>query len=196
MTLLIKSARLRGTVGWGLLALAALLSLGVPVAHARDEAAPAAVQADPVVKANLTQFRVQVENGKEVLKPVQTVKPGDLIEYRVTYTNRGSKPVRDLQAELPIPLGLEYQPKSARPAQAAEAAVDGGAYAREPLMREGKGGKQEPVPYSEYRRLRWTLGQIAAGAKAEVSARARVSSGVPVNSQSGAQSAVKAAAGR
>lgn len=172
--------------------------LGLPMAHARTEAAaaPAAAQAEPAVKAELTQMQVVTENGKETLKPVQSVKPGDLIEYRVVYTNRSPKAVRDVQAELPIPEGLEYQPKSARPAQNAEAAVKGGAFAREPLMREAAGGKKEPVPYSEYRRLRWTLGQIAAGAKTEVSARARVSAGVPANNQSASQPAAQTAAGR
>ena len=179
-----------------LLPLAMACGLGFGLAHARNEPMPAAVQAETAVKAELTQLQVVVENGKEVLKPVQSVKPGDLIEYKVVYTNRSAKPVRDVQAELPIPEGLEYQAKSARPALSVEAAVQGGAYAREPLLREGKGGKKEPVPYSDYRRLRWTLGQIAAGAKAEVSARARVSAGVPAKTQSEAQPAAQTAAGR
>jgi hypothetical protein len=34
------------------------------------------------------------------------------------------------------------------------------------------------VSYADYRQVRWNLGSIAAGAKLEVSARARVSTGV------------------
>ncbi|MFM7026164.1 MAG: hypothetical protein ACKOWC_08945 [Limnohabitans sp.] len=172
--------------------LALVCGLGFQIAQARTEAATAPAQTEPVVKAELIQLQVLQENGKEILKPVQTVKPGDLIEYKVTYTNRGTKPVRDVVAQLPIPEGLEYQPRSARPAPTAEASVKNGAFAREPLMRDAAGGKKEPVPYSEYRQLRWTLGQIAAGARTEVSARARVSVGVPANlssNQTAAQTA-------
>lgn len=135
----------------------------------------------PSVEAVLTQMLVTVENGKEVLKPVEGVKPGDLIEYRVVYTNRTTQPVRDMQATLPIPQGLEYQPRSAQPAQTVEAAVRGGSYAREPLMRDLGNGKKEAIPYHEYRSLRWAIAQIPAAGKAEVQARVRVASGTSLN---------------
>jgi uncharacterized repeat protein (TIGR01451 family) len=162
---------------------------------AKAAAKPATTSQQPLT-AELSQFLVVVENGKEVLKPVGTVKPGDLIEYRVVYTNRTQAPLSDVVADLPLPEGLEYQPKTTRPAASALAAVKGGAFGREPLTRPGANGQPEPVPYSEYRQLRWPLGQIAAGAKAQVSARARVSSGVPASSQSGVQSAAPVVAGR
>lgn len=133
------------------------------------------------VEAVLTQMLVTVENGKEVLKPVEGVKPGDLIEYRVVYTNRTTQTVRDMQATLPIPQGLEYQPRSAQPSQTVEAAVRGGQYAREPLMRDLGNGKKEAVPYHEYRSLRWAIAQIPAAGKAEVQARVRVASASPIN---------------
>jgi uncharacterized repeat protein (TIGR01451 family) len=114
--------------------------------------APAQAQDNKTIKAELKQFLVRTEAGKEVLKPANEVKPGDLIEYRATYTNQGSSPVRAVVAQLPIPVGLEYQPRSAS-------------------------GKKEAVPYYEYRSIRWNLGQLAAGAKVEVAARARVSKG-------------------
>ena len=43
----------------------------------------------------------------------------------------------------------------------------------EPLSRTVD-GQQEPVPYNEYRMLRWSLGQLPANGAATVSARARV----------------------
>lgn len=139
------------------------------------------VQAKPVaVEAVLTQMLVTVENGKEVLKPVEGVRPGDVIEYRVVYTNRTGQPVRDMQATLPIPIGLEYQARSALPSQNVEAAITGGSYAREPLMRD-VGGKKEAIPYSEYRSLRWAIAQISPSGRAEVQARMRVASGTAVS---------------
>ncbi|NDC60963.1 MAG: DUF11 domain-containing protein [Betaproteobacteria bacterium] len=143
-----------------------------------NQAAASSHSADSLVRAELTQLLVVLEDGKELLKPVKSVKPGDLIEYRVVYTNQSRRAVTDLQAQLPLPEGLEYQAKSARPAASAQMATKGGMFAREPLMRDIAGGKKEAVSYADYRQVRWNLGQIAAGAKLEVSARARVSTGV------------------
>ncbi len=135
-------------------------------------ALPTPQEAAAPVAVTLSQWRVTTENGKEVLKPVQSIKPGDVIEYRATYLNRSSKPVTDVQAELPLPEGLQYQARSARPEQTARFAVKGGSFAREPLMRPATDGKTEPVPLTDYRQLRWSLGQLAPGAKADVSVRA------------------------
>ncbi len=117
---------------------------------------------------------VVLENGKEVLKPAKNVKPGDLIEYRVVYTNQSRRVVNDLQAQLLLPVGLAYQANSAKPSTNAHMATASGEFAREPLMRGSGDGKKEPVPYAQYRQLRWNLGQLATGSKLEVSARARV----------------------
>ena len=82
--------------------------------------------------------------------------------------------VINLIGELPIPLGLEYQRRSARPdAAQVKVATQEGDFAAEPLMRKF-GAVQKEVPYSEYRMLRWTLGQLLAGAKTTVSARTSV----------------------
>ena len=74
-----------------------------------------------------------------------------------------------------MPEQLEYLPRSATPgANSVRAATADRRYAPEPLMRAVPGQAAEPVPYSEYRSLRWNLGQLPAGAVAEVAARARV----------------------
>lgn len=177
---MIKSIRLLGA----LLVFALSTGLVAQPGNPAPNPAPAPENA-PVLTAELNQFLVVIDKGKEVLKPVDQAKPGDLIEYQVVYTNRTQSPLSEVVAELPIPIGLEYQPKTTRPAATALAAVQGGRFAREPLMRPGANGQLEPVPYSEYRQLRWTLGQIAAGSKAQVSARVRVTSGVPNSSTTG-----------
>jgi uncharacterized repeat protein (TIGR01451 family) len=161
--------------------------LGIGSACANESAA--------MLRADLTQMLVVVEGGKETLKPVKSVKPGDLIEYRVVYTNQTAKPLRDVKAELPIPQGLEYQARTAYPAQTAEAAVAGGEFAQEPLMREVAAGKKAAVPYAEYRHLRWSLGRVGANAKVEVAARARVSA-VDLANKSVVQVGAKATNGR
>ena len=143
----------------------------------------------PAVDVNLTQHKVSKgSDGKEVLVDAAFVKPGDVIEYSATYTNRSAKTVKNVVASLPIPEGLQYQPMSAKPGGAiAQAAVKGGVYGAEPLTRR-VAGKIEPVPYADYRSLRWNLGELHAGRVAVVSARAAVQVFVPT-AASGVQGA-------
>lgn len=145
---------------------------------AAEQAAQAAKPAAaPMLKSELQQFLVTVEKGETVFKPVGEVKPGDLIEYRAVYTNVGKAAVSEVVVDLPIPEATEYQPRTARPAGVL-AAVVGRNFAPEPLMRDAANGKKEPVPYAEYRRLRWVIGKIAPGAKTTVTMRVRVAEGV------------------
>ncbi|MES2531865.1 MAG: hypothetical protein V4636_12565 [Pseudomonadota bacterium] len=134
------------------------------------------------VRAELTQVRVITDaQGKEQLEAAPTVKPGDVIEYRVKYTNSGAAAVKDIKAVLPIPEETEYLAKSGKPGSALLlAATKDGKYAAEPLMHTPSGkARPEPVPYADYRTLQWSLGQLPAGGVTEVSARVRVLSVVP-----------------
>ncbi|WP_082548502.1 DUF11 domain-containing protein [Variovorax sp. Root473] len=123
----------------------------------------------------LTQHKVVGHPGEERLQDAATIKPGDLIEYRATYTNNTGKSVAGLTATLPIPEGLEYTPRSAKPgAGLAQAATKDGVFGNEPLERKLPGGKTEPVPYSEYRTFRWSLGSLPANGSTAVTVRAKV----------------------
>lgn len=123
----------------------------------------------------LTQQKVVMVPGGERLQDAATIKPGDVIEYRATYTNHTGKSVAGLIATLPIPEGLEYIPRSAKPgADLAQASTRNGAFGSEPLVRKAAGGKTEPVPYSEYRTFRWNLGSLPANGSTAVSVRAKV----------------------
>ena len=174
-----RAARLSAvatTVGAGMLAVA---SLAAP-APAQPAATPSA-SAEKTVAVALTQRKVVTgADGKEQLLDASSVKPGDVLEYRATYTNQTGKTVSGLVADLPIPEGLEYLPRSAKPGAAlVKAATKDGAYAAEPLMRKAANNKTEPVPYGDYRALRWALGQLPAGGETAVTARARVEVVVP-----------------
>lgn len=135
--------------------------------------------AEPVT-VSLEQFKVvKVKDGSEQFTAVSAIKPGDVIEYRVTYVNNTDGPVNDVMADLPIPSGMEYIPLSASSAANAREAVvkattGNSVFAAEPLLRKGANGKSEPVSYSEYRGLRWSLGQLPAHLPKTVSARATV----------------------
>lgn len=155
----------------------AFASIGTAV-RAQDATSPEAGR----VTIKLSQARVVTEYGKEKLEDASVVRPGDVVEYRAVYTNTGSKPVTNLLATLPVAEGLEFVPGSASPrTPTAYAATKDGKYASMPLMRTVPGStKPEPVPYAEYRSLRWSVAQLPASGVFVASARVRVAEGAPL----------------
>lgn len=132
----------------------------------------AAAEGDVAVVLSAARV-VAGEHGAEQLVTTDAVHPGDVVEYRATYSNQGEGAVRGLAATLPIPVGMVYLPTAA--AERIEASTDGVRFAPVPLTRQvvGPDGRlrTEPVPASEYRALRWQLGELAANATRSVSAR-------------------------
>lgn len=165
--------------GLGLLAAGSVaVALAQPAAPVEAPRAPATTKAVTVV---LTQSKVvKGPDGNEQFQDAATIKPGDVIEYKATYTNKTDKPVKGLVADLPIPEGLEYLPRSAKPgASLVKAATKDAVFESEPLVRKLAGGKTEPVSYREYRMLRWSLGQLPANGSTAVTARAKVETVAP-----------------
>ncbi|WP_394753699.1 hypothetical protein [Crenothrix sp.] len=158
------------------------LMLVVHNGYAADEQAKiseSGKKAAPLL-VTLSSQKVQIGNdGKEIFSNADKVKPGDLVQYTAVYRNRGNSSITGLNASLPIPFGMGYVEKSARPASAL-ATADGTKFEAEPLMQtiKDKDGneKQVAVPYSGYQSLRWEIGELEAGKKFEVSARMRVNS--------------------
>lgn len=137
-----------------------------------------AFAADPnAVEVTLHAFQVKADQGGKLV-PTTEARPGDVIEYQVTYRNPGKGAAHQVAATLPVPGGgMAYQDGSASPG-ALQASLDGVHYAPPPLRREVvREGKRvtETVPPTEYRFLRWNLGDLAAGRSITVSARMRLS---------------------
>ena len=118
-------------------------------------------------------------DGREVLQVAERAMPGEVIQYDAVYKNQSNNGVRNLVPTLPIPPGLEYIPDSAKPAPA-KGSLDGKNFAPLPLKRQVKlpTGEmvEQAVPPSEIRALRWEVGDLDAGAVAQISARARLDS--------------------
>lgn len=136
--------------------------------------ATSAFSAEPgQVDVQLHAFQVR---GAQLV-PATEARPGDVIEYQVTYRNPGKLPAKQVDATLPVPpAGMVYQDGSANPA-ALLASVDGEHFAAPPLKRDVvRNGKHvsETVPPAEYRFLRWHLGDLAAGQSVTVGARMRL----------------------
>lgn len=136
--------------------------------------------AESNVAVAMAAFKVVTTAKGAELRPTEAAQPGDTIEYQVTYRNGGKTPARDVIATLPVPAGgMAYLPDSATPATVL-ASLDGKEFAPVPLQRMAvRNGRQvtEAVPASEYRFLRWKLGELAAGQSATVTSRMRLNAG-------------------
>lgn len=176
------------SAGWAQLA-------GTKPSAAKTTATPPAVQVD------LEQFKVvKDDHGKESLADASKVKPGDVVEYRATYVNQSKQSISGLIATLPIPTGTTYLPKTASAGgRTAEAATLDGHYEAEPLVRKVSrpdgSTRTEPVPYADYRSLRWKVGQLAPAGSITVSARVEISALSADASSGSAPAAASADAG-
>jgi hypothetical protein len=150
-----------------------LLLIAVAMAAATTPA-----RSTDLLGVQLHAYRViSLADGEEQLVDAGKASPGDVLEYRVVYTNFSSKVLRRVQGTLPVPTDLEYVDSNATP-KAALASLDGQKFAPVPLQRTVRLPSRKVVvqivPPREYRALRWDLGEIAAGASVTVRARMRV----------------------
>jgi uncharacterized repeat protein (TIGR01451 family) len=130
------------------------------------------------VEATLAAFHVgKNAEGKEVLLPAIQSAPGDTLEYQTVYQNNGKTAIKSLEATLPLPVGTVYVAGSAKPVNP-QASLDGKVFSAMPLktmVKTPDGKLQERlVPYSDYRALRWNLGELAGAEKVTVSARVQI----------------------
>ena len=129
------------------------------------------------VTISLVAQKVVAKDGKELLVAADRAVPGDVIQYEARCHNQGKQGVQQLAPSLPIPAGMVFVPGSARPAPA-QASLDGRNFSALPLQRKvtRPGGQVvlEEIPATEFRALRWQVGDLAAGGKTNVSARTRL----------------------
>lgn len=119
---------------------------------------------------------VRAADGRESIVGAETAKPGDVLEYVVTYENVSRETIRNLNAMLPIPAATEFIPGSARPATAT-ASLDARKFEPIPLkrkvLRDGR-DVEEVVAYREYRYLSWLAPEIPPGKSLTFVARVKV----------------------
>jgi uncharacterized repeat protein (TIGR01451 family) len=103
-------------------------------------------------------------------------RPGDRIEYRISFTNVTDGPVRDVVFDDPIPQGLVFVLGSAGAGRAdvvVEFSIDGGAtYTPNPeveIRREGQ-TVRVPAPAERYTHVRWRVQEAVAPGE-EIQAR-------------------------
>lgn len=174
--------KLGSLLTWKLMAFACVLLTGLQVSAqpsvARAQALNQPAGASPVSAKLVQKLITTAADGKELLTDVSQVKPGDKLQYELTYSNAGTSGVKGLLATLPIPAGTTYQPDTAMPPPAAVSA-DGVQFSNPPLKRQiERNGKvvEETIPPQEYKALRWSIGDLAGNGSVTVKARVEVNS--------------------
>jgi uncharacterized repeat protein (TIGR01451 family) len=109
----------------------------------------------------------------------EAVVPGDVLHYRLQFTNPNQNAVRGVVFTNPIPDGLRYVGGSAgadRQDVIVEYSIDGGkTYSARPMVTEMVAGKrvEKPASPEQYSHVRWTVrGSIAPGATVTAEFRA------------------------
>ena len=128
----------------------------LPLLLALLPAAPAFAEVTSLMEA----FQVvRDKEGREQFAEAKAARPGDLIEYRLTYSNTEATPVNGLLVKGPVPAGTQYIDSSARSLKQASVrfSSDGGAsWQPAPLKRRGADGKEVIVPPEQYTHVQWT----------------------------------------
>ncbi len=119
------------------------------------------------IAISLKQFKVlKDEQGEFKFVDAALVLPGDVIEYRATYSNQ-SKNTLPVIATVPVPESMEYLKDSAKAKNnlAHTVALKDSQFANEPLLQKvvtASGATlSQAVPYASYRFVRWDLGRLA-----------------------------------
>jgi len=146
--------------------------------------APAA-SAGPRIEISISQTRevVEMKGGATTVKlvPAKTASPGDVVQYTLTYANKGDEFARDAAIEDPIPRGTTFVAGSATGEGAQIVySIDGGktfapAERLTSEVRRPSGNLElRSAAPSEYTHVRWILPQVPPGATGSVTFRVRV----------------------
>lgn len=144
------------------------------VGQVKNDATVAALASD------LKVFLVSKDaKGVETLLPTETAPPGAVLEYQATYKNLTKNSLIDLQFDLPIPNGTQFQKQGLYPQKAkASSMIAGTVFADMPLTKVVKDAQNKDkvvlVPLAEYKILRWSQAELAAGKSITVKARVTV----------------------
>jgi len=105
-------------------------------------------------------------NGKEMSLPAEETIPGQVMEFRIVFTNNGDADVKGIQVVDPIPENTRFISDSHNADVQAlfEVSIDGGkSYEVEPIVRletQSDGSQKEVVvPPEQYTHVRWVAAE-------------------------------------
>ena len=115
------------------------------------------------LEGSMSAYRVTLnKQGEELFEKVDNAAPGELIEYRIFYQNKGETVVSNLKVDGPVPANTQYVAGSAdgNVPYALLVSIDhGNTWEPEPVKRMKRmpdGTEQEVIiPVAEYTQIRW-----------------------------------------
>jgi uncharacterized repeat protein (TIGR01451 family) len=138
--------------------LATLVGMTAALAGAAPAQAPDGPRALVVTAENLTAAE---SKGARAGDP-NALRPGDMVRYRLVFTNLRPDSVRNVQFNDPVPGGLHYVAGSARSDRSdvlIEFSIDSGrTYSERPEIEEVVNGQKvrRPAPPESYTHVRWS----------------------------------------
>ncbi len=114
--------------------------------------------------------------GKESLVPITSAAPGAVLEYQAIYKNNSKNALKELEFDLPIPNSTELIKDTVFPQKAKASTMVGGTlFADIPLSKVVKDAQNKDkvvlLPMSDYKIVRWSSAELAAGQTTLVKAR-------------------------
>ena len=136
-----------------------VLALASGSAAAQDERAPKAL----VVSATILTWGQDPQTSDVRDREPNTVELGDVVEYRLVFTNITGRPINNIQFNDPLPEGMHYLQGTAgadRDDVDVEFSLDGGtSYSTQPMVEVVVDGQTEwrPADPEDYTDIRWTV---------------------------------------
>ncbi len=160
-----------------LLMATATVSWGTPVVAQENEGPRALVIEAENLMAGDARHQALSERGGDA----NAIYPGDVIHYRLVFTNITDVAVRRVEFNDPLPAGLRYMGESAaadRDDVVIDYSIDGGAtFSIQPMIEEIIDGVQvrKPAPPDRYTHIRWRIdGWVQPGAQVTAEFRAKL----------------------
>ena len=157
---------------------AVLTALGTAGAMAQEVGAPKAlvITAQNLMAGDARHQAVAEQGGDS-----NALFPGDVVLYRLLFTNITDVPVRNVEFKDPLPGGLRYVGGSAaadRDDVVISYSIDGGRlYSAQPMIEQVIDGERvlRPAPPDMYTHIRWTVpGWVQPGAQVTAEFRAQL----------------------
>lgn len=118
---------------------------------------------EPMLSSHMQASVVTVNaQGKEVMRDMKEVAPGQTIQYKLTYSNNSDKAFKGLVITGPVPTNTHYLANTARTKVSSNrlVSIDGGkTFEKEPVKRQQKMAdgtvKTVIIPADKYTHIRW-----------------------------------------
>ena len=139
------------------------------VAHAQ-KAAGRAQAAQPTLRVVAENRTAAVAAARGSRRADSTVHAGDVVRYKLTFTNSADRAIRNVAIQNPVPAGLQFVAGSAKVSRndaRAEYSLDGGrTWSARPMETVTIDGRQvdRPVSPERYTAVRWMVGGAVAPA--------------------------------